>query len=65
MPRGCQRLPISLQAPDAGGELRAGDVRDPAAAALDQVLGGQAADRLVVGADVGRLRLRKRRSIRT
>src|ERR1035438_5302818 len=43
----------TFQAADARSERRPGDVGDPAASALYQVAGGEAADSFIIGADVG------------
>ena len=50
---GGERFLIAFPAAHARGERRSRDVGDAAAAALDQVTGGQAADGFIVGADVG------------
>ena len=49
---GGQRFLVAFAATQAGGDGRSGDVGDAAAAAIDQVLGGDAADGFIVGADI-------------
>src|ERR1019366_53344 len=50
---GGEGIVVAFLTADPGSERRAGDVGDPAASALDQVAGGEAAYGFVVGADIG------------
>ena len=51
---GGQRFPVPFEPAYSGRVVRSGDVGDPPAAALDQMLGRQPANSLVIGAHVGR-----------
>ena len=55
---GSECFPIPFEPAHAGGVPRSGDVRDAAAAAFDQVLGRQPANRFIVGPHVGRVHAR-------
>src|SRR4051812_11442517 len=56
---GFEGFAIAFEAALAGGPLLSRNVGDAAAAALEQVIGREASDGLVVGADVGRGQLGK------